>query len=169
MAFCENCGSPLEENLKFCPNCGTKVEAPAAAPAAPVFEPIQEPAPAAPEVPAVEPAPAAPEAVEGKGMAVLSYFGILVLIPLFAAKDKPFARFHANQGLILLIVDILWSIINRILGAILDGVPLLGGLWGVVSAVVGIAIFVLAILGIINAAKGRAKELPLIGSFRILK
>ena len=192
MAFCENCGSPLEENLKFCPNCGTKLEA---APAAPVEEPFAEPAPAAPEVPVEEPAAAVPPVQEkienvfrqvndtadtsgaysaqqvsdGKVMAVLSYFGILVLIPIFAAKDKPFARFHANQGLVLLIVDILWGIINRILGAILGGIPVLGGIWGVVSFLVGLAIFVLAILGIINAAKGRTKELPFIGAFRILK
>ena len=34
--FCENCGAPLEDGVKFCPNCGTKVmgEAPASAPAA---------------------------------------------------------------------------------------------------------------------------------------
>ncbi len=192
MAFCENCGSPLEENLKFCPNCGTRLQA---APAAPAEAPFAEPAPAAPEVPVEEPAAAVPpvqekienafrqvsdtadtsaaystqQVSEGKVMAVLAYFSILVLIPLFAAKDKPFARFHTNQGLILLIAEILWSIVDGIIGKILGGVPLLGGLWGVIDALVGIAIFVLAILGIINAAKGRAKELPFLGAFRILK
>ena len=38
-----------------------------------------------------------------KVMAILAYFGLFVLIPLFAAKESPFARFHTNQGLILLI------------------------------------------------------------------
>lgn len=33
-----------------------------------------------------------------KVMAILAYFGILVLIPIFAAKESKFARFHANQG-----------------------------------------------------------------------
>ena len=36
-----------------------------------------------------------------KIMAILSYFGILVLVPILAAKESKFARFHANQGLIL--------------------------------------------------------------------
>ena len=29
MAFCKNCGAPLEQDVKFCPSCGTKAyEAP---------------------------------------------------------------------------------------------------------------------------------------------
>ena len=35
-------------------------------------------------------------------MAILAYFGILVLIPILAAKDSKFARFHANQGLLFM-------------------------------------------------------------------
>ena len=41
-----------------------------------------------------------------KVMGVLAYLGILVLIPIFAAKGSKFARSHANQGLILLILEI---------------------------------------------------------------
>ena len=37
-----------------------------------------------------------------KVMAILAYFGLLVFVPLFAAKESRFARFHTNQGLILL-------------------------------------------------------------------
>ena len=40
---------------------------------------------------------------QNKVMAILAYFGILVLIPILAAKDSKFARFHANQGLLLCI------------------------------------------------------------------
>lgn len=36
---------------------------------------------------------------QNKIMGILSYFGILVLIPIFAAKESPFARFHANRAL----------------------------------------------------------------------
>ena len=41
---------------------------------------------------------------ENKFMAILAYFGILVIIPILAAKDSKFARFHSNQGLILCIL-----------------------------------------------------------------
>ena len=45
-----------------------------------------------------------------KAMAVLSYLGILVLVHLVGAKNSPFARFHTNQGLILCIATILYSV-----------------------------------------------------------
>ena len=54
-----------------------------------------------------------------KVMAILAYFGILVLVPILGAKESKFARFHANQGLVLcvcgcavwLVVSILTSLI----------------------------------------------------------
>lgn len=95
---------------------------------------------------------------KNKIFAILAYFGILVLVPIFAAKDSKFAKFHANQGLLLFIAEIAGSVISII--------PILGTL---VSFVVSIACFALAIIGIINAAKGEAKELPIIGKYEILK
>lgn len=82
-------------------------------------------------------------------MAILAYF--LFFIPLLTdAKDSPFAKFHANQSLLLLIAYVVLSFI-----------PFLGWLlWMVV--------FVFWIIGIINASKGEMKELPLIGGIHIL-
>ena len=110
--------------------------------------------------------------IEGnKLMAVLSYLGILVLIPILAAKDSPFAKFHATQGLNLLIVRVAWSIVSGIIGAILGaiGVTFLSVLWSIITWLVSIVIFLTMVIGIINAAQGKAKELPIIGGFRILK
>ena len=110
--------------------------------------------------------------IEGnKLMAVLSYLGILVLIPILAAKDSPFAKFHATQGLNLLIVSVAWSIVSGIIGAILGaiGVTFLSVLWSIITLLVSIVIFLTMVIGIINAAQGKAKELPIIGGFRILK
>ena len=118
------------------------------------------------EAPAADhPAPAAaldsapeftPEdASANKWMAVLAYLGILVLIPLFVAKESKFARFHVNQGLILLICSVVSAVFSR-----------MG--WGAIAWILNIVIFVLAIIGIINAVKGEAKELPVIGKFKII-
>lgn len=110
--------------------------------------------------------------IEGnKLMAVLSYLGILVLIPILAAKNSPFAKFHATQGLNLLIVSAAWSIVSGIIGAILGviGVTFLSVLWSIITWLVSIVIFLTMVIGIINAAQGKAKELPIIGGFRILK
>ena len=96
------------------------------------------------------------DAASNKWMAVLSYLGILVLIPLFAAKESKFARFHVNQGLILLILSVVIYFIGKIPG--LDSI-----VW-----LLNLAIFLFAVIGIINAFKGETKELPLIGKFRII-
>jgi uncharacterized membrane protein len=104
-----------------------------------------------------------------KVMAVLSYIGILVLVPIFAAKDSPFARFHANQGLILFLAEVIFGVANVILTVIFAFLGPIALLWSIVAFLVYIAFLVLLILGIINAAQGQAKELPLIGKIRILQ
>lgn len=105
-----------------------------------------------------------------KAMAILSYFGLLVLIPLLAAKNSRFARFHANQGLIMLIAGVVGTIAQRVLGLVLKYIPYIGGvLAGLIGFAISAVLLVLAVLGIINAAQGKAKELPVIGKFRLLK
>ena len=183
MKFCGKCGQQIEENIKFCPACGAST-----AEAAPEAVPAQEPAPIA-----QEPAPVqnqndfsqklselnntadttaefdAQDITSNKAMAILAYFGPLVLIPIFAAKQSKFARYHANQGLVLLIASILYGIAYSILSSIILAIS--WRLYFIVSIIglVSIVITVLAIIGIINAATGKAKELPLIGKFKILK
>lgn len=106
---------------------------------------------------------------KNKFMAILAYFGILVLIPIFAAKDSKFARFHANQGLVLCIAAVLYSVAYSILCGLI--VAISWRLYWLVSIVglLGLIFLVWFVLGIINAAGGRAKELPFIGHFRLLK
>ncbi len=98
-------------------------------------------------------------------MAVLSYISLLVLIPIFCAKDSAFAKFHANQGLTLAIVEIIaWIVLG-----ILKKIPILGILFTIVDVVLSLVFFVIAVIGILNACNGKAKELPLIGKFQFLK
>lgn len=106
---------------------------------------------------------------KNKFMAILAYFGILVLIPIFAAKDSKFARFHANQGLVLCIAAVIYSVAYSILSGVI--VAISWRLYWLVSIVglLGLIFLVWFVLGIINAAGGRAKELPFIGHFRLLK
>ncbi|MBQ7727133.1 MAG: DUF4870 domain-containing protein [Clostridia bacterium] len=100
---------------------------------------------------------------ENKIFAVLAYIGILVLIPILAAPKSKFARYHSNQGLILLIVDIIAGVIGGLLGLI----PYVGWVFGLI---LGVACLIFMILGIINAVNGEEKPLPVIGNlFTILK
>lgn len=99
--------------------------------------------------------PSAPQGASGNtGMAIIAYLGILVIIPLVTAKDDQFVKFHSKQGLVLLIT---WVIAN-----FLWAIPVLG--W-FASPIINLGCFILMILGIINAAGGQTKELPIIGQF----
>ncbi len=119
---------------------------------------------------------------DNKGISVLSYLGPLVFIPMFAKKDSKYARFHANQGLTMFITFAGYSVVQSILLAILRMIfpwkynyGLVGGRGFIFSALstilslIWIPITVIAIIGIVNAASGKAKELPLIGKFKLLK
>ena len=128
-------------------------------------------------------------------LSTLSYLGILVLIPLFLVKYSRYSRFHANQGILLIIynlaIGLITWIIRAVLGLIGTGIVFLfgkiaarvaflikvagivaGGLsvlgWVLTVLISATAVF-LMVVGIINAAKGRAKELPLIGRVKLLK
>lgn len=100
-----------------------------------------------------------------KIISIFSYFSILVLIPILAAKDSKYARFHANQGLVLLIASIVLGVIIGVLGRI----PFIGWIFALAGGLIEILTLVLMVLGIVNAATGKAKELPIIGNVTILK
>ena len=103
---------------------------------------------------------------DNKGMSVLAYIGILFFIPLLACPNSRFARYHTNQGLVLFLLELAIGVVTSIFTFIPVIGPIIGGL---LSAVGGIFTLVLMIMGIINAAQGQAKELPLIGKFTLLK
>jgi uncharacterized membrane protein len=102
--------------------------------------------------PVAAPAIGAEDIEKGKGMAWLSYIGILWLIPLLAMKDNAFCKFHVKQGIMLTLYGVAVGIVG---GAI----PFLG--WFIVAPVGSIAILVLAIMGIINSLGGKLWVCPL--------
>ena len=100
---------------------------------------------------------------------ILAYIGILVLVPLLAGKTQ-FARFHANQGLVLFIADIILGVLIGITTGVLSLLGIVGIILGsIVSGILGLCIFVMVIMGIINAANGEMKPLPVIGGIKLIK
>ena len=179
MAFCKNCGTQIEDGARFCPGCGANTEA---APAAEEKNGFTDKVKGINNTPDSTADFDAKDIQDNKGLTILSYLGPLVFVPMFARKDSKFARFHANQGLVLFIASGAYSIVQIILGAILRAIFPWNwnyGLWGgrgfvynaltTILSLVWIVFSVLAIIGIINTAKGKAKELPVIGKFKILK
>lgn len=97
---------------------------------------------------------------------ILSYIGILWLIPLLVEKNDKVVRFHVNQGIVLFIFDIIGSIAVGILSAIFVFIPVISFLVVVIASLFGILCFVLMIIGIVNAANKSEKPLPIIGNFK---
>ena len=113
--------------------------------------------------------PDAADVDKNKIFAVLAYLGILVLVPLLAAKESRFARYHANQGVVLCLAAIVCWVAAFILSFILAFVPFLRFLGCFIWLPVWGGILVLMVMGIINAAGGQCKPLPLIGQFKLIK
>lgn len=95
---------------------------------------------------------------KNKAIAILAY--IIFFIPLIAAKESKYAMYHANQGLVLFLTAILLNFVGSF-------IPFLG--WFIIIPFGNLLIAVLAILGIINAANGILKPLPVIGGFSLIK
>ena len=103
-------------------------------------------------------------------VSVLAYWGIFFFIPLVAYKDSRFARFHAGQGLNLLLTYVAYGIVMGILTAIFTAISWgLGAVIGTILSLGYIALFVFMVLGIVNACKGEMKPLPVIGNIQIIK
>lgn len=88
--------------------------------------------------------------MDKKATSIVAYIGWLGWLIAFLAGDKEGGKFHLNQALVLNLF------------ALLSAIPVLGWLWS-------IFILVCAIMGIISAANGEEKPVPLLGKITILK
>ena len=110
------------------------------------------------------------EAQKRKIVCCLAYvFGILFFLPLILYPKDDFAKFHANQSLVILLATIIGEVVLGILSALLRSVPVLGVLFGVLCGLFGLIVFVACILCIVGVINGEKKELPVIGKIRLLK
>lgn len=90
------------------------------------------------------------DVADNKGTAALSYFFVLVFIPLFTKRRSGFVQAHARQGLFLCLAEIIVAFIFWI--------PVLGWL-------LALAILIAAISGIIQALNSKYSPLPFIGGY----
>ena len=156
MRYCSSCGNRIDENAKICPVCGARTEKKSESSSFQMkledfINNFTNTANTTAEY-------SAEDINKNRHMAILAYLGLLFLVPLFAAKDSPYARYHTNQGILLFVV--------QTIGIAATQIPYAGWIAG---AIVNVFTTALLVIGLINAFKGEAKELPVIGKFRILK
>ena len=180
MAYCSKCGQQLPEGSKFCPSCGSPVgKCTKKSQADNVIEKIASLNDTEDSTSEYDEADISTNRI----IALFSYLGPLVLVPIIGTPKSKFAMFHANQGLILLIAEIVYANVNGIIRCLLKVIfpvkdlfwffiPVRGTVCNIIYLLMGIVwlVFVIAsVIGIINAARGKAKELPVIGGIRLLK
>jgi len=88
--------------------------------------------------------------MDKKTTSIVAYITWIGLIIAFVAGDKEGAKFHLNQSLVIWLVGTI------------------GGFIPVVNVIVGIFCAICWILGFIYAVQQEEKEVPIIGSIKLL-
>ena len=96
-----------------------------------------------------------------KGTDIVSYITIIGWAIAMICGTRAESKFHLNQSLVLILANILWGIIGKILAFI----PIVGWLAIPIGYLI---IFVLWLMGLIYAIQGKEQAVPLIGGLRIL-
>jgi uncharacterized membrane protein len=171
--YCGKCGAQIPADNSFCGKCGYKCEANFENPQN--SDKTNEKFKGDDFSKAFDPG----DAQTNKVAALLAY--PLFFIPLIIAPNSKFARFHANQGLIVFIFALLNSILQNIFrvahwgsrgwGWFLNWSDRSGWIFSpfsIITNIIGVLLIAAIIYGIVNAANGKAVEIPLIGKFRII-
>lgn len=187
--FCTKCGTQLDDAAQFCSSCGT---AQTAQQTPPQYESTQQTNQNANQNTQQTYQYTPPQGnsffneamkqedftaqyhpqdiKDNKVMAILSYLGLLTLIPFFAEKNSHYVRFHCVQGMYLLLCELALSVVSGVVMAVLGVIPFVGPIIsipaGLLFSAASIVLFVLMIIGIVNAANDRAKNLPFIYMLR---
>lgn len=95
-------------------------------------------------------------------MLVLSYLGILALIPLLVEKEDSEVQWHAKHGLTLMVGWVVLSVAIAMLAAI----PFVGAFLGcAVMPFLWLVILIVHIVAIVKALKGERLIVPVISDF----
>ncbi|PYF70062.1 DUF4870 domain-containing protein [Pedobacter nutrimenti] len=96
--------------------------------------------------------------MNNKTLSIVSYVTLIGwLIAYFSGKEKAddLLKYHLKQALGLAIVSIIFSVALQVIASVVPALSFLG--------VFGLVILVFWILGMINAANGALKPVPILG------
>ena len=116
---------------------------------------------------------------KNKILCILASLGITFWVPLVVKKGCASARFYANQGLLIFIIEVICGIINYIYSGVIIGGAVKSadtGLYvhGYILVFLFTAIFFavpvfLVVTAIQNINAGKVKDIPLVGKLRLLR
>ncbi len=111
--------------------------------------------------------PAAPEEIErGRLLAAVSYLPALAVVGLLGLPGNRYVAFHARQGLLLFLVElVVWAALAIVHGSI-GRIPILGFLIDVLLDFgCWMALLAATVYGVIKGASGEMTRLPLLGDY----
>jgi uncharacterized membrane protein len=97
-------------------------------------------------------------------MLILSYLGLLALIPYLTKKEDPDIHWHAKNGVGLLILDVVVWLVFFVISMVLRNTAIGCGM-ATIQCVVWIAILVLHVYCIIQATSGKRPRIPVVTDF----
>lgn len=102
------------------------------------------------------------EITRDKILSILSYFSICFIIPLIISNCNKIAKFHAKQGLVLFLYNLLGNIIIMFLSfnIFTNGIFIM-----LITAIFSLSVFIFSLIGVYNAALLKKNKLPIIGAF----
>ena len=120
----------------------------------------QPPTPPAPP-PLTPPAASAPAGSNRNLMIALSYLWILAIIPLIVEKEDSEVQWHAKNGLVLLVAEIIcYAVI-----AVLSAIPMIGCAISILGIFVPIVFLIVRIVAIIKGINGERFVIPVLSDF----
>lgn len=107
---------------------------------------------------------------DNKVICILAYIPFLFWIPLVAGNTS-YCKYHANQGLLLLLTCIALGIASTAVEIIIGWIPIIGAIiTGLINLAICIVTLTLMIYGMVSTGQGNSKDLPAIGSIaRLIK
>lgn len=107
------------------------------------------------------PPPSSPQDSERTVMLVLAYLGLLALIPLLTRKDDREVQWHAKNGLVIFVAEIVVVIVLSVIG----NVPGMGCLNSILMCILPLGFLAIAIFGIVKATQGQRFRIPFVSDF----
>ena len=106
-----------------------------------------------------------PEEIQaGRILAAVAYLPGLCFIGLFGASHNRYVGFHARQGLLLFLVEVVVWVALAIYDGSLGQIPVIGFLVGAVARfVLGLALLAATVYGVIKGAGGEMARIPYLG------
>lgn len=96
--------------------------------------------------------PARSSGEDDKLLAAISYVSLISVIVLLVKKDSEYVQFHAKQGTVLFIAEVVWTVITMFLFFLIF-----------VSWIAWIVFLIATVVGFIKAYSGERYKMPVIG------